>query len=251
MRRFLEEQGYAHIIVRGVARMAIFEEPMDYKYYIKLMHRHSDDTGVTVCAYCLMENHVHLLVRYESENICKFMQKLGISYSKYFNNKYDRTGHLFQNRYIMEYVFDESYFLTVLRYIIQNPEKAGICKAQHYRWSSLSDFDSPANFVDISMAVEILGSTENFYKFVTKLNDDKCMEYFRDENRIEANVAERMRICLGVENVMDIATYDKKVRNESIIKLSEAGFSIRQIERQTGISRGLIHKVIQKNKGLI
>ena len=69
MKRYLDEQGYAHIIVRGVSRMAIFEETMDYKYYIKLMHKYSDETGVRICAYCLMENHVHFLVEYESRNI--------------------------------------------------------------------------------------------------------------------------------------------------------------------------------------
>ena len=132
-----DDEGYAHVITRGVGKMIIFEDDTDYKYYIKLMHKYADEEDITVCAYCLMDNHSHILLKYRDNNLSVYMHKLSMTYSKYFNKKYDRTGHLFQNRYKFEAVEDESYFLTVTKYIIQNPEKAGICKANDYRWSAL------------------------------------------------------------------------------------------------------------------
>ncbi len=107
---------------------------MDYKYFLKLLRRFSEECNVTLVAYCLMENHVHLLVNdLHSNNISKFMQKIGVTYSGYYNRKYDRSGHLFQDRFRSETVEDERYLLTVFRYILNNPKKAGICPASSYR----------------------------------------------------------------------------------------------------------------------
>ena len=222
-----DDEGYAHVITRGVGKMIIFEDDTDYKYYIKLMHKYADEEDITVCAYCLMDNHSHILLKYRDNNLSVYMHKLSMTYSKYFNKKYDRTGHLFQNRYKFEAVEDESYFLTVTKYIIQNPEKAGICKANDYRWSSIYDYGSPTNFVD---------------------ND--CLEYDDDSLKKSKEKEENLsklivlvKSILEVENVSEINKYNKKQRNESILKLRNAGLSIRQIERSTGISRGVIQRI--------
>jgi REP element-mobilizing transposase RayT len=78
-----------------------------------------------ICAYCLMKNHVHLLIRIGQEDLQHFMRKVGAKYVYWYNWKYDRVGGLFQDRYKSEPVEDDGYFLTVLRYIHQNPVKAG------------------------------------------------------------------------------------------------------------------------------
>ncbi len=245
-----DDEGYAHVITRGVGKMIIFEDDTDYKYYIKLMHKYADEENITVCAYCLMDNHSHILLKYRDNNLSVYMHKLSMTYSKYFNKKYDRTGHLFQNRYKFEAVEDESYFLTVTKYIIQNPEKAGICKANDYRWSSIYDYGSPTNFVDISVAVGLLGGLDRFYTFVTNTDDNDCLEYDDDSLKKSKEKEENLsklivlvKSILEVENVSEINKYNKKQRNESILKLRNAGLSIRQIERSTGISRGVIQRI--------
>ena len=141
--RQMSTSGYMHIITRGIGRQLLFEEPEDYQHYLKALDRYCTETHVNVCAYCLMENHVHLLVYGETEQIILLMKKLGVSYSFYFNRKYDRVGHLFQDRYRSEPVEDDAYLLTVFRYILRNPCKAGICKASEYPWSSYGMYIAP------------------------------------------------------------------------------------------------------------
>lgn len=86
------ETGYFHVIVRGNGKQILFEDSSDFRYYLSLLERCSSETSVAVCAYCLMENHVHLLLHDTGTDLSLFMKKLGVSYSIYFNKKYERNG---------------------------------------------------------------------------------------------------------------------------------------------------------------
>ena len=98
--------GIYHVMLRGINRQDIFEEQE---------------------AYCLMSNHVHLLLRERTESISISLKHLTVSYAAYYNKCYQRVGHLFQDRFKSEPVNDIEYFVTLLRYVHQNPVKAGIC----------------------------------------------------------------------------------------------------------------------------
>ena len=90
-----------------------------------------------------MKNHVHALIRSNTEDIGDTVRRIAVSYVKYHNNKYGRTGHLFQNRFKSEAVDNDQYFLTVTSYIHQNPFKAGIVKnVGDYRWSSFNEYNN-------------------------------------------------------------------------------------------------------------
>ena len=106
---------------------------IDYQFYLRMLEKYSRETGVAVCAYCLMENHTHLLLYDKEKKIPEFMKKTGIRYSYYFNQKYERVGHLFQGRYRSEPVENEAYLITVTRYILNNPQKAGVCRQESVR----------------------------------------------------------------------------------------------------------------------
>lgn len=92
------------------------------------------------------------------------MKKLGVRYSQYFNRKYKRQGHLFQNRYLSEPIDDERYLLTVLRYILNNPRKAGICAAE-YEWSSYRMYVQPSSFEDTAMFRELIVGQRGVCRF--------------------------------------------------------------------------------------
>lgn len=83
----------------------------------EILERFSKETGVSICAYCLMENHVHLLVHDMGTDTSKLMKKIGVSYSAYYNGKCERSGHLFQDRYRCENINDDRYYMTVRPYI--------------------------------------------------------------------------------------------------------------------------------------
>ncbi|AOY74651.1 transposase [Clostridium formicaceticum] len=94
-------------------------------------------TEFTVYGYCLMTNHVHILLKAESEEIGNVVRRITVGYAQYHNIKNGRSGHLFQNRFKSERVNTDDYFLIVLRYIHQNPIKAGVIeRIEDYKWSN-------------------------------------------------------------------------------------------------------------------
>ena len=98
-------------------------------------------SGYQLYGYCLMGNHVHLLIKEEKEGIEQIFRRVGARFVYWYNLKYELCGHLFQDRYKSEAVENDEYLLTVLRYIHHNPIKAGLSKGlEEYRWSSYNEY---------------------------------------------------------------------------------------------------------------
>ena len=135
--RKLSESGIYHAMLRGINQQNIFDEEADYHVFLQALHEAKDFCNIELYAYCLMGNHVHLLLRTRDNDLETFFKKLAGKYVYWYNVKYQRVGHLFQDRFKSEPVESDSYFLTVLRYIHQNPVKAGLCKKiEQYPYSS-------------------------------------------------------------------------------------------------------------------
>ncbi len=241
--RRMSISGYMHVIVRGNCKQILFESKSDYRFYLKKLEQYCLETGVRVCAYCLMENHVHLLLKSEHESIALLMKKLGVSYSGYFNRKYARVGHLFQDRYMSEPVENEAYLLNVYRYILRNPEKAGICPTFQYPWSSYEYYETCPEFMDTGIVQSLLGSKSQYERFIVKDNEDQCLEY-ETIKRDDSWALEKIRECLGVDDGTQLQKLDRKSRDIALKKLAGVGLSQRQMERLTGISRGAIKRAI-------
>lgn len=237
------ETGYCHVIVRGIGKQLLFEYDPDYRYYLMLLEKYSSETSVAVCAYCLMGNHVHLLLKDREDRLPLFMKKMGVSYSAYFNKKYERTGHLFQDRYLSEPVNDDAYFLSVNRYILVNPEKAGLCPFLQYRWSSVKAYGDRGSFVDTALISDMLGSYEHYIEFLSDHSSDEYIPRF-SARVSEEKAKEIIGKVLGASSGVVLQSYDREARNEAVKKLSMAGLSERQIERLTGISRRIIHEIL-------
>ena len=234
--------GYTHVIARGISKQILFESSSDYRKYLLLLQKCCLETGVKICAFCLMENHVHLLTYSDKESLINMMRKMGVTYAGYFNLKYERSGHVFQNRYESEPIEDERYLLTVFRYILLNPQKAGICKANEYTWSSYGLYDKELDFMDLNLLRDLIGDNQDYMEFIQAENDDECLEWDRDINEDDRAV-KRIKELLDINNCFDVQKFDPQGRNEAIRILRKNGLSIRQIERLTGISRGIIQKV--------
>ena len=240
--RRLSESGYAHLIVRGIGRQVIFEEREDYEYYLSILRRFSRETGVDICAYCLMENHVHLLAHDGNHQVPLMMKKMGVSYSYYFNKKYERTGHLFQDRYMSEPIEDETYLLAVFRYILNNPVKAGLCDAAKYEWSSYALYASPSTFVDTRLLQDLIGDGSRYAAFIAAPNEDECLDCDAKPRVGDAQARKIVRECLGASGGMALQSMDRVSRDVALLKLKERGLSVRQIERMTGISRNIVQR---------
>lgn len=239
--RVFSRSGYMHIIIRGVGRQILFENDCDYRRFLATLERYCLETGVRICAYCLMENHVHLLVWDHKTSISLLMKKVGVSYSRYYNRKYERTGHLLQDRYLSEIIEGNRNFLMVFRYILRNPQKAGICKASEYPWSSYALYEKPLAFMELSQIHRLLGDQKNYEEFINETADDRFMEYethYYDDKWAQEILCQ----CLNIKSGTILQTYDRKERNLAIRLLKSNGLTNRQIERLTGISRNIVQR---------
>ncbi|MEW6536710.1 MAG: transposase [Candidatus Auribacterota bacterium] len=127
-----------HIVQRGNNRQAIFEDDQDRQEYLALVQRYKQDTECKVLSYCLMDNHVHLLIiPLKAESLSKFMQKVALKYTQYANDKYKRSGRLWECRFFSSPVETDTYLLAVCRYIERNAVRAGVVgQPEHYEWGS-------------------------------------------------------------------------------------------------------------------
>ena len=231
--------GYYHLIVRGNNKQVLFEEAEDYKFFISRMGRWCREAEIRICAYCLMENHVHLLVKDAREAVPGMMKKLSVSYSQYYNQKYERIGHLFQGRYLSEPVENMAYLLTVFRYILNNPWKAGICPASEYRWSSYKAYFRPTAPLYMDFVREQYPTEEAYRKYISAPNEDECLEY-TPKVHDDDWAREVIRKTLSVQTGTEIQAWDLQKRNRALQHLNAEGLSLRQMERLTGISRRVI-----------
>jgi len=126
---------------RGNSGRDIFLDDEDRKRFLYILTNKKKDNEFILYAYCLMSNHLHLILKENKDNISHIMKRINTTYAIYFNKKYQQSGHLFQDRFKSEVIKDEPYLLAVIRYIHNNPLKARLVKLpEDYKWSSYSEY---------------------------------------------------------------------------------------------------------------
>jgi len=129
---------FYHVMSRGNDRKAVFRQKEDYELFLETLADASERFDVLTYAFCLMPNHLHLLIQTKNPNLSQFMKRLLGVYTIRFNRRHKRHGHLFQGRYKAHLVDQDSYFLELSRYIHLNPVKAKLSeKPEKYTWSSM------------------------------------------------------------------------------------------------------------------
>ena len=233
-----------HIMLRGINHQIIFEEREDYERFIKTLARYKTISGYTVYAYCLMSNHIHLLIKEGKENLEQIMKRVAGSYVYWYNWKYKRVGHLFQDRFKSEPVETEEYFLTALRYIHQNPIKAKVSTdISQYEFSSYTEYLQDISIIVDKEFVYSIINKAKFIEFNLENNDDICLDIEEQNNRINDSEAREIikQVC-GYSNASEIRKLNIAERNKCIKALKDGGLSIRQISRITGVSKYAVEK---------
>ena len=248
--RRVGESSVYHVVSRGVGHSIIFEDDADRNRFLEGLASIVADEGAEIYAWCLMENHYHILVKLEIEKLSAGMKRLGSAYALYFNTRHERDGHLFQGRFKSEPVDSDEYFLTVLRYIHQNPVKAGLSSTCDYPWSSYRAYAGLKgavwpDLVSTRMGLELLGGKRgvlDFHAFVDY--SSHCCDIGRGRRLV--GDGEAMAVAVAVlEGVSPNAVggLARSERDAAIRALRAAGLSVRQVERLTGVSRGVVASI--------
>ena len=243
-----------HIIFRGLNKQNIFYDDQDKRVFLKKLIDIKTEFYFQIFAYCLMINHVHLVIRVEDEMLSKGMKSLLIRYSSYFNKKYERIGTFVQDRFKSKNIENQKYFLDVCRYVHRNPENALICKTKDYEWSSYKEYisENKSRIIDKEILLAYFNNDINeFINFTTKINHDDIDKYADFEIYGKLNDDEVLEIIINkfnLENVPNAINFFKKKDNfelkQYISKIKNIeGISLNQISRIFELDRGRLRRI--------
>lgn len=245
--RTKSRSGIYHIMLRGINRQIIFEDEQDKYRLLETIERFKEISKFEIYSFCLMDNHVHLLIKETEESISKIIQRISSSYVYWYNNKYERSGHLFQERFKSENVETVPYFFTVLRYIHQNPLKAGIASnVFESQWTSIHEYiENKPRLIDVELAFKLFSpdrakAIHLFTQYMQMSNNDQCMD-----NHIKVRLTDNEVISclakLGIPNSYQLQQMERNERDQILVKLKTLnGVSHRQLSRITGLSKSVI-----------
>lgn len=181
------ETCFYHVIVQGIAKEYIFEEEEDIKTYIYLIKKYCDTHKVKIIAYCMMNNHGHFLLYTEdSRELSKAMQRLNITYGKYYNKKNKRIGYVFRDRFLSEPIRTERQLLNCIVYIHNNPVKAHMVEEiNKYKYSSYNEYIKGEGIATKDIIKLVFGTLleyiEQFKKIHNNYEEDEFMEAFAEK----------------------------------------------------------------------
>ena len=252
--------GIYHVMMRGINHQNIFEEQEDYYQFLNtldLMAQSYESDGTPagrnyiLYAYCLMSNHIHLLIREREDNIGMAIKRIASSYVYYYNHKYSRDGHLFRERFKSEPVNDMAYFVTLLRYIHQNPVKAGMVKeVKDYEFSSWQEYEDKKSTLfplcDTRTVLNRISYKELNDLVNAPLSDDVSCLDIEDASKGRPSDDQVMMLIkekTGVTNSSVFQQLPDEIRRSVLIELKGKRASLRQLERLTGIGKSMIYRM--------
>lgn len=241
------ESGVYHVVLRGINRGDIFFDDDDCLQFLETLTLKKSNQEYELYGYCLMSNHVHLLLRENEDTVSRTMSRIGTSYAKWYNQKYERSGHVFQGRYGSECVEDDKYLLTVIRYIHNNPMKAGLVREPEvYRWSSIHSYtggkEQPEGLIETEFILSLfhqnpIEGIQPFREFMQQENEDICLDDKIQCKKTDGEVKAEIEALMDGELIGKLQGMEKEKRNVILrtIKSSE-GITLRQIARVTGLN---------------
>ncbi len=266
--------GIYHIIARGNNKEYIFKEEQDKGYFIKLV-KEAIKQDYQLFGYILMDNHYHFIIQRYDKELYKLMHQINNTYSKYFNFKYKRVGHVFQNRYKSILIQDERYLLSLLRYIHRNPVRAGMCKTvSDYKWSSNFFYENNRRtFINIDTVLDMIstdrGQAINIYMEYMGNSEEDLVKF--DEKKIIGEDAYEIMISTrklkpvrkrldeilmetGISsNEFELIKSGSRQRNltkfkiEYIKKSMEANYTQKEIGKNIYVSDAAVRELYRKN----
>lgn len=240
--RALSDANIYHITARGVGKQLIFEDDADRRTYLSILKTALGECNGEILAWCLMDNHVHLLFRLELKSVSAIMQKVNRTYSRRFNLRYGRSGHLFQGRFGSEAVNSEEQLLATVRYIHQNPWKGGLSNNCQYPWSSYASYLTGRGSTSTALILSLFDSLDDFVRF--NHTAGRSGEELAAGHRAFApeDVLVVAREALDPLDPATIKELPKAQRNDALARLKNTGLSLRQIERITGIPKSIVSR---------
>lgn len=239
-----------HIILKGIDDQDIFYEDQDRRVFLKKLELTKTEYDNQIYAYCLMDNHVHMVIKIEKEFLSKAIQTLMIRYVQYFNKKYKRIGTLVQSRFKSKNVENQRYFLEVCRYVHRNPENAGVAKTEDYKWSSYQEYLGKSKIIDKNILLHYLNNDINEFIKYTAKNDvyENLNELAEYEIISKLKDVEVSNIITKIFHIKELNEIPYFFKNLDKIELKQA---IEKMKKIKGTNKTQLSRIIRINRAVI
>lgn len=254
--RDISESGIYHVMIRGINKMNLFLDKNDKYKFLEILSRMKCQREYLLYAYCIMDNHVHLLIKEEMESISMSMKRICVSYSYYFNKKYKRVGHVFQDRFRSERIEDDEYLLECMRYIHNNPVKATIvANPKDFKFSSYNVYinwdKDELRLVTKEFPLSIFSEDNNiainqFMKFSNQSGGLDFTDISEDDKEGNVGSSEKIGNILDKYNhtIESILTLNSVKERDLILRDIKANsdITVTEISEIIGISKYIIYR---------
>lgn len=244
--------GFYHVCARGTGKQLIFETDDDRWEFLELMRDCCREAGVTIVAWCLMDDHVDLVLLDYEDEMSAAMQRLLLTYARRFNKRTGHAGCLFRERFERRSLDTDWQVMEAVRSVHAGPQEAGIALIERYPWSSFAEYlraydnDMTRGFSDPSCVLELFGSAEGFvaHSLSTPDGGEPALLDMEEAEWERHAFAEKLAKGLGVP-LHGAKAAPPVQRNIVILGLHDAGFTVRQIERYTGIGKSTVSRIVR------
>jgi len=251
-RRILEKDGTYHAYTRGNDGMPIFPEEIDKVVFLRKLKSLQVEYDFTIAAYCLMSNHLHILIKDNGISLPDIMNSLLDYYAKYFNAKYKHKGHVFEGRFKSKIVLSLLYFVTLLRYILRNAIAAGMTEKIHeYVWASSKKELDFCNLVDFDYIMTKYSEYTDlpFNDFLSN-NEHDDMKCKLELHKLTPDESEKLfnDLLAQLTETGRLEELQIEERDKFIQKANYCGISMLEISRLTGLGRKQIKSICSKSE---
>lgn len=230
---------FFHVMIQGINKESIFKTENYIRRYLKILEKTQKERKVEIIAYCIMNNHAHLLIRTDNiEELSKFMQKTNGMYAQYYNFMQERVGYVFRDRYKTQPIISQRQLIQCIKYIHQNPVKAGLVKdAGKYKFSSYKYLKSQENQTE-----DIFSKQELKFILESSIQYGNFIDIENNPNEIINNLIEEF---LRKENVKVFEIFEKNDILKRLIKYLKEEHSIKytDIMKKFDITKGVMERL--------
>ena len=236
--RFKSEEAIYHIMCKSITEVDLFKDTEDKKKYLLLIKKYKILYNFKLYGYCLMDNHLHLIIDANGADISKIMHGINFSYAMYFNKKHKREGHLFRDRFKSIIVTNERYLMTLSLYTHNNPTDISQYKdcPEKYAFSSLSIFLGKGRdsfkLVDYRFIMSLFGNNlksarKNYYNLIFRCNKERLKQEIEFEDEKTEYRSERKILV-------------RNFKSEDIIEFIASKLNISKVHLYMKYSRKLV-----------
>jgi REP element-mobilizing transposase RayT len=240
---------FYHVIARGNRRQDIFLDEKDYQRYLSYLSEYKTRYQFHLYAYALMRNHVHLLLEVEATPLSKIMQALQFRYTRYFNTRYGKVGHLFQGRYKAILCDKDAYLLELVRYIHLNPIRSNLVRdLERYRWVSHQSYlgRKKDDLIDEDLVLSQFGRT----KLVARRRYNDFIREGLDLDHQAKYYEVKDQRFLGEQEFLE-RIESRKVTDEPVLFEIPLEDIVMEVGKTVGITRERIHCLSRDRRGAL